>query len=268
MAKKSRLQSARAEAVVSWLRHQGSARTRDGMARYGLPSERAFGVAMNVMQRYAKELGRDHDLALALWETGWYEARTVAAFVAEPDRLTPAQMDRWCSGFDSWGICDTVCFHLFDRTPLAWRKVGSWSRRRDEFGKRAAFALLASLALHDKEASDDKFLAALPLIEHAATDDRNFVKKGVSWALRLIGRRSRALNAAAVSTARRLAESDQPSARWIGRGAVKELTSAAVVRRLSRSAAPPLDRSATPATREPRSRPESRQPSARARRRT
>lgn len=236
------------EAVVAWLRRRGSTRARDGMARYGLPSERAFGVAMNVMQRYAKELGRDHELALALWETGWYEARTVAAFVAEPNRLTPAQMDRWCGDFDSWGICDTVCFHLFDRTPLAWRKVAQWSRRRDEFGKRAAFALLASLALHDKTASDERFRDALPLVERAAADDRNFVKKGVSWALRLIGRRSAPLNAAAVATARKLASSSDASARWIGTRAVKELTSAAVVRRFNRSARPERDRSAKPAT--------------------
>ena len=258
--------SHRAEAAVAWLQRSGSRRVRDGMARYGLPSDRAFGVAINVMQRYAKELGRDHDLALALWKTGWYEARMVAAFVDEPARVTPAQMDQWCGDFDNWGICDTVCFHLFDRTPHAWRKVAAWSRRRDEFGKRAAFALLACLALHDKEARDERFVAALPLVERAATDDRNFVKKGVSWALRLVGRRSPALNAAAVATARRLAASDQPSARWIGNGAVKELTSAAVVRRLNRSAAPPRDRSSTPARREPRSRPESQQPSAPVRR--
>jgi len=255
----------RAKTVVAWLRRRGSARARDGMARYGLPSDHAFGIAMNVMQRYAKELGRDHDLALALWETGWYEARTVAAFVADPDRLTPAQMDHWCGDFDNWGICDTVCFHLFDRTPHAWRKVAAWSRRRDEFGKRAAFALLACLALHDKAARDEKFVAALPLVERAATDDRNFVKKGVSWALRLIGRRSLALNAAAVATARRLAASDVPPARWIGSGAVKELTSAAVVRRLNRSAAPSRDRSGTPARRAPRSRSESPRSSAAAR---
>jgi 3-methyladenine DNA glycosylase AlkD len=218
--------------VVAWLKRKGSKKARDGMARYGLPSDKAFGVAIGVMQRYAKEIGRSHDLAIALWETGWYEARTVAAFVDEPARVTPAQMDQWCRDFDSWGICDTVCFHLFDRSPHAWAKVKKWSRSRDEFVKRGAFALLACLALHDKEAVDDRFIAALPLIERAADDDRNFVKKGVSWALRLIGRRNRALNAEAVALSRRLASSSAPSARWIGNGAVKELTSALVVRRL------------------------------------
>jgi 3-methyladenine DNA glycosylase AlkD len=233
----------RVATVVKWLEQRGSKRERDGMARYGLPSDRAFGVAIGVMQRYAKELGRDHDLALGLWETGWYEARTVAAFVDEPEKVTAAQMDRWCRGFDSWGICDTVCFHLFDRSPHAWRKVTEWSRKRDEFGKRAAFALLACLALHDKSASDARFRAALPLIERAASDDRNFVKKGVSWALRLIGRRNTALNTASVALAKKLAASTDPAARWIGKGAVKELTSAAVQRRLKTAAARPTGRS-------------------------
>lgn len=228
--------------VVKWLERRGSTRQRDGMARYGLPSDRAFGVPIGVMQRYAKELGRSHELALGLWETGWYEARTLAAFVDEPERVTAAQMDRWCRDFDSWGICDTVCFHLFDRTPHAWRKVAKWSRNRDEFGKRAAFALLACLALHDKQAGDAQFLAALPLVERAASDERNFVKKGVSWALRLIGRRNLALNAASVALAKTLAASPDPAARWIGRGAVKELTSAAVLGRLKAAAARRADR--------------------------
>jgi 3-methyladenine DNA glycosylase AlkD len=141
-------------------------------------------------------------------------------------------MDRWAREFDNWAICDTVCFHLFDRTPHGWKKVGPWSRRKEEFVKRAAFALLAGLALHDKTAEDDAFLATLPLIARAAADDRNFVKKGVSWALRVMGRRSRGLNAACLETARRLVESDQPAARWIGKQAVKELGSPAVRRKL------------------------------------
>jgi 3-methyladenine DNA glycosylase AlkD len=242
-------QDGRVADVVQWLERRGSARVRDGMARYGLPSDRAFGVPIGVMQGYAKQLGPSHELALGLWETGWYEARTVAAFVDEPDRITAAQMDRWCRGFDSWGICDTVCFHLFDRSPHAWRKVASWSRNRDEFGKRAAFALLACLALHDKTAADDRFLASLPLIERASSDDRNFVKKGVSWALRLIGRRNAALNRASVALATKLAASPDPAARWIGKGAVKELTSAAVLRRLKAVEARKTDRS------KPRARP-------------
>ena len=221
------------KSVVTWLERKGTKRTRDSMARYGLPSDKAFGVPIGVMQQYAKRLGRRHELALALWETGWYEARILASFVDEPERVTAAQMDRWCRDFDSWGICDTVCFTLFDRTPLAWRKLAPWGRRRDEFVKRAAFALLASLALHDKTAPDAAFVEHLPLIERAAQDERNFVKKGVSWALRSIGRRSAALNAASVTVARRLAASTDAAERWVGKDALRELTSAAVTRRLA-----------------------------------
>jgi 3-methyladenine DNA glycosylase AlkD len=206
------------------------------MARYGIVAPKVFGVSVSALQQLAKRVGRDHDLAAALWETGWYEARMLTAFVDDPARVTPAQMDRWARDFDNWAICDTVCFHLFDRTPHAWRKVEVWSDRRAEFVRRAAFALLAGLALHDKTTGDDPFLRSLAWIERAASDDRNFVKKGVSWALRTIGRRNPALNAAAVDTARRLVDSPEPAARWIGRGGLKELTSPAVRKRL---AAPP-----------------------------
>src|SRR5262245_47827985 len=178
------------EAVVVSLKRLASKRDRDGMSRYGLPSDNAFGVPVGSIQKLAKRLGRNHDLAVALWDAGWYEARMLAAFADEPERVTPAQMDRWCWDFDNWGICDTVCFHLFDRTPHAFRKVEQWAGRRDEFVKRAAFALLACLALHDKHTGNEPFARCLPLIERAATDERNFVKKGVSWALRGIGRRS------------------------------------------------------------------------------
>jgi 3-methyladenine DNA glycosylase AlkD len=235
MAKQSvaRKSSADAASVVAWLKKTGTKRERDGMARFGLPSEKAFGVSVGTMQRHAKEIGQNHDLAVALWDTGWYEARMMAAFVGEPERVTPAEMDRWCEDFDNWGIVDTVCFKLWDRTPHAWRKVDQWSRREEEFVKRAAFALLACLALHDRAAGDDQFLRRLELIERASTDGRNFVKKGVSWAFRLMGRRSQALNEASVALSRRLVDSPSASARWLGKGALKELTSPAVVKKLA-----------------------------------
>ena len=156
----------------------------------------------------------------------------LTAFVDEPARVTPAQMDRWCRDFDNWGICDTLCFKLFDRTPHAWAKVAQWSDKRDAFVKRAAFALLSSLSTHDKTTGDGPFLNSLVLIERAATDERNFVKKGVNWALRGVGRRNAALNAAAVTVAQRLSASPEAAARWVGRGALKELTSRAVMRGL------------------------------------
>ena len=220
--------------IVGWLQRNGTKSTRDGMARYAIPSDKAFGVSVGVMQKYAKQLGKNHDVAIALWETGWYESRMTAAFLGEPDRLTATEMDRWCRDFDNWAVVDHACFHLFDKSPHAWKKVTAWSKQRGEFQKRAAYALLASLALHDKQAPDPKFLGTLRLIERDATDERNFVKKGISWALRLIGRRNQALNTASVALSRRLVESPDAAARWIGRGALRELTSELVLRKLKR----------------------------------
>lgn len=221
------------DAVLAALKRLGTKRARDGMACYAIPSDKAFGIPVGTLQKQAKRLGRNHELAAALWETGWYEARMLAAFIAEPARVTPGHMDRWCRDFDSWAICDTVCFHLFDRTPHAWRKVEQWSRRQGEFAKRGAFALLASLSAHDEAAGDERFAQGLRLIEHAALDERNFVKKGVNWALRCIGKRSSGLNAAAVSLAQRLASSPNAAARWVGKDALRELTSPAVAKRLA-----------------------------------
>ena len=213
------------QSVLTALKRLSNGRIREEMStRYGIVTSNAFGVRMSDMQQVAKRLGPNHALALDLWETGNYEARIVAAFVAEPERVTPALMDRWCRDFDNWGICDTVCFKLFDHTPHAFGKVAQWAGRRGEFQKRAGFALLACLALHDKRADDIAFVQCLPLIETAATDERNFVKKGVSWALRAIGRRNLALNAAAVTVARRLMASPEIAARWVGNDALRDLT--------------------------------------------
>jgi 3-methyladenine DNA glycosylase AlkD len=223
----------RVSEALAWLERRGSKRVREDMlSRYGITAPKAYGVPVGTIQQLGKQLGRDHDLAVALWATGWYEARMLCAWVDQPERVTPAQMDRWARDFDNWGICDTICVHLFDRTPHAWKKLAPWSRRREEFVKRAAFALLAGLSLHDKQAEDQSFLSTLPLIERAAEDDRNFVKKGVSWALRVMGRRNRRLNSACLETARRLVDADQPAAQWIGRQAVKELASPLVRRKL------------------------------------
>ena len=211
-------------ATLASLRELSTQHDLDNMPRFGITAPKAFGVSVANIRKIAKSLGRDHDLAAALWETGWYEARMLSSFVDEPARVTPSQMDRWCRDFDNWGICDTLCFHLFDRTPHAWAKVEKWSGARAEFVKRAAFALLASLALHDKKTPDAPFLASLPLIEQAADDDRNFVKKGVNWALRSVGRRNPTLRAASIDLSQRLVESPEPAARWVGRDALKELT--------------------------------------------
>ena len=218
--------NAQVREALSWLEKKSSATVRNGMTRYGITTaDRMLGVSVANIRILAKRIGHDHELAEALWNTGIYEARMLTAFVAEPTRLTTAQMDRWTRGFDNWATCDTLCFHLFDRTPHAFAMVKKWSGSDKEFVKRAAFALLASLALHDKERGDAPFLDSLALIERAATDERNFVKKGVSWALRGIGkRRSPALKIAALKTAKRLAASTNPAARWIGKDAQRELT--------------------------------------------
>ncbi len=213
----------RVKQSLAWLERGGSKRNRDGMARYAIVAPKAFGVSVGAIRQYAKQLGQDHELAGGLWKSQWYEARMLAAFVADPTQVTRPQMDRWAKDFDNWAICDHVCFHLFDKTPHAWAKITQWSGRREEFVKRAAFALLASVALHDKQAPDKPFLAALRLVDREATDDRNFVKKGVSWALRGIGHRNAALRAAALSRAERLVASPDATARWVGRDAVRDL---------------------------------------------
>ncbi len=210
--------------ALAWLEQQGSKRVRDDMrTRYGIIAPKAFGVPVGVIQQLAKRLGRSHELAAALWATGWYEARMLTAYVDEPERVTAAQMDRWARQFDNWGICDTLCFCLFDRTPHAWKKVEQWSRRDEEFVKRAAFALLASLAGHDRTSGDEPFLRSLGLIERAATDERNFVRKGVSWALRSMGRRGPAVRAAALELAGRLAASADRTARSVGKEGLRDL---------------------------------------------
>ena len=212
------------KAALTWLEENSSKKIREEMLpRYGIDAPKAFGVSVANIHKLAKITGRNHEFALALWETGWYEARMLASLVDEPDRVTPAQMDKWCKDFDNWGICDTVCFHLFDRSPHAYKKVEQWAKRRDEFVRRGAFALMASLALHDKEVGDERFTKWFPLIEDAANDERNFVKKGVSWALRAVGKRNPKLKSAAITVAQRLAISTQVSARWVGKDALRDL---------------------------------------------
>ncbi|HEY7028254.1 MAG TPA: DNA alkylation repair protein [Gemmatimonadales bacterium] len=218
--------AARVRDSLLWLERHDSKAYRDAMlTRYAITAPKSYGVKVGMIQGLAKSLGKDHDLAEALWRTGWYEARMLASYVDDPAQVTSVQMDRWARDFDNWGICDTVCFVLFDKTPHAWRKVEQWSKHREEFVKRAAFALIASLALHDKRSGDEPFVRSLKFIQRGATDERNFVKKGVSWGLRVLGRRNASLNAAAVEVSRRLAESDEPAARSIGKEALRELTS-------------------------------------------
>ena len=216
-----------------WLKSHARKATLDAMARYAIISDRALGVAMRDIQALARQIGRDHTLAADLWKTGVYEARLLAAYVDDPRQVTAAQMDRWCHDFDNWGVCDTVCFALFDRTPHAWAKVSAWAGRHAEYEKRAAFALLWGLTVHDKEAGDAPFLEGLQLIRRAADDDRHFVKKAVNMALRATGKRNAVLHAAALDLAGGLAASGSAAATWVGKDALRELSSAGVRRRVT-----------------------------------
>ena len=220
--------------VLRWLDRKGSRRAVQGMARYGIQAKRAFGVPMSTLLTLRKRLGTDHALSTALWATGWYEARLLAALVGDPERVSRRQMNAWAAGFENWADCDTACFKLFDQSPFAWDKARQWCASPRELVKRGGFVLMACLAGHDKTAPDEKFRAFLPLIEKGAADERNFVKKGVSWALRGIGRRSPGLHKDALAVARRLAQSEEASCRWIGKDAVRELSGATVKAVLAR----------------------------------
>ena len=207
------------------------------MSRFGISSRGRLGVSVPDMRAVATDIGRDHRLALALWKTEIAEARQVAAMIDDPRLVTERQMESWVADFDSWDVCDGVCLNLFENTSLVWKKIRDWAERDEEFVKRASFALIAGRAWHDKAASDARFFALFPVIERAATDERNFVRKAVNWALRNIGKRNQELNRAAIRFARRLRQSDSRSARWIAGDAIRELESEAVRKRLRLSRA-------------------------------
>jgi 3-methyladenine DNA glycosylase AlkD len=195
-----------------------------GMARYGINPTNTLGVSVRELRRMAREIGRDHQVAKRLWDSGVHEARILACLIDEPALVTGAQMERWVKALDSWDVCDQCCGNLFGKTPLAYRKAAEWGRRDEEFVRRAGFVMMARLAVHDKLASDRKFLRFLPMIQRASTDDRNFVKKAVNWALRQIGKRSPVLHQEALKTARTIQCRDSRAARWIAAGAIRELT--------------------------------------------
>jgi 3-methyladenine DNA glycosylase AlkD len=212
------------EETMRRLRAKASRRNVRGMARFGMSTEGRLGVSVPEMRRIARLAGKDHRLALALWQTGIAEARIVASMVAEPDKVTARQMDTWVIGLDSWDICDQVCGNLWDKTPFAWSKARAWARREEEFVRRAGFALIACLAWHDKAAADARFVAMLPVIRRGAVDERNFVKKAVSWALRAIGKRNPDLRRRALRLAQELRDGEGRFGRWVGADAVRELS--------------------------------------------
>lgn len=194
------------------------------MGRFGINVDRAFGVSMTAMRPLARQYRRNHDLAAELWASGFHEARILAALVDDPRLVTPQQMDEWAGEFNSWDLCDQACMKLFSATPFVDEKVKKWAKDEREFVRRAAFALIAGYAVHGKKSPDAEFVPYLAIVEQGATDPRNFVKKAVNWALRQIGKRSQSLHPKALDVARRLADSDDRTARWIGRDAARELT--------------------------------------------
>jgi 3-methyladenine DNA glycosylase AlkD len=205
-----------------------------GMAQYGMATGKRLGVRVPEMRKIAKQVGKDHQLALALWQTGIAEARILASMVDRPGEVSEEQMEAWVRDLDSWDVCDQLCTNLLDKTPLAWRKAREWAQREQEFVKRAAYALIACLAWHDKTAPDRAFVDLMPVIVAGATDGRNYVKKAVNWALRHIGKRNPRLHAVALQTAQQLSEMDTPPARWIAAQAVRDLHSEATQRRLAK----------------------------------
>ncbi len=223
--------------VLAWLERRGTRANRDGMARYGIVARKVFGVPMRTLLVLRKRIGIDHDLALALWKTGWYEARLLAALIGDPARLTRRQMNAWAATFENWADCDTACFHLFDRSPLAGEMVLAWAPSSKMLVRRAAFALIASIALHDKAAGDRQFRRYLPVIAKGAHDEADLVRKGVSWALRAIGSRSADLHAAAIALARRLAEAADAGSRWVGKDVLRDLERPLVRARVARKQA-------------------------------
>jgi len=203
-----------------------------GMARFGISPKNTYGVSIPNLRKIAKEVGKNHLLAQQLWTSAIHEARILASMIDKSEVVTEKQMESWAKDFDSWDVCDQVCSNLFDKTPFAYRKAIEWSKRDEEFVKRAGFVLMATLSVHDKKAGDKQFEKFLPIIKRETTDERNFVKKAINWALRQIGKRNLTLNRKTIKTAKEIQEMDSKSAKWIASDALRELTSDAVQKRL------------------------------------
>lgn len=234
MAKKDTNKNITIAEVLTKLQAKAHPDQLAGMQRYGMTIEKRLGISMPDLRQIAREIGKNHALALELWQTGIAEARIIAGMVAEADKLTEEEMESWVKDINSWDVCDQTCDNLFEKSPLADKKIRDWSQRDEEFVKRTAFSLIACLAWHDKKREDSRFLPVLEIIKQCATDERNFVKKAVNWALRNIGKRSLFLNRAALETAREIQQLDSKAARWIAADAIRELKSAAVQKRLQK----------------------------------
>src|SRR3990170_4919512 len=209
------------DAVLKKLKSLSDPKAVEGMARFGINPKNTYGVSIPNLRSMAKKIGRNHVLAQQLWSSGIHEVRILAGMVDAPEMVTEEQMEQWVKDFDSWDVCDQCCSNLFDKTNFAHQKAAEWSRRREEFVKRAGFVLMAALSVHDKKAKDEAFMKFLPIIKRESTDDRNFVRKAVNWALRQIGKRNATLNRAAIETAEEIQKIESKSAKWIASDALR-----------------------------------------------
>jgi len=210
--------------VIDQLKKNSNPKDREGMARFGINPKYALGVRIPVLRNLAKKIGKDHKLAKELWDTKIHEARILASMVDDPKMLAEKQMEEWVREFNSWDLCDQCCMNLFDKTQLSWKKATEWPKRKEEFIRRAGFTLMACLAWHDKKAKDKDFLKFFPIIKKYSTDERNFVRKAVNWALRQIGKRNKNLNKEAIKLAKEIKRIDSKTAKWIANDAIKELS--------------------------------------------
>ncbi|MBI3124271.1 MAG: DNA alkylation repair protein [Ignavibacteriales bacterium] len=220
--------------IIAELKKNGNEHNRKGMARFGINVDKAFGVNVPVMRALAKVIGKNHELAIELWKSGYHEARHVAAMIDDPKLVTKAQMNKWVCDFNSWDICDGTCSNLFRKTPYAIEKIFEWCEKKDEYIRRAGFSLMCYVAVHHKTRDDEEFLEFFPLIKKYSVDERNFVKKAVNWALRQIGKRSRFLNEEALKVAKEIHALDSKSAKWIASDAIRELTDPKILARIKR----------------------------------
>ncbi len=222
------------ENIIKKLRTMDNPKNVEGMARYGINPKNNLGISIYKLRPLAKEIGMNHELSLQLWKSGIHDARLLAVFIANPSQVTEEQMDSWAKDFDSWDVCDQACTSLFDLTPHARKKVFEWAEDKREFVKRAAFSIIAGLAVHDKKSDDEQFIKFFPIIKRESTDDRNYVKKAANWALRNIGKRNISLNKKAIQTAKEIKGIDSKTARWIANDALRELTSEKIQNRIKK----------------------------------
>jgi 3-methyladenine DNA glycosylase AlkD len=222
------------EDVLRELRSFANPKNVRGMARFGINTKNTLGVPVVVLRRIAKKIGRDHDLALQLWESGVHEARILASMIDHPKLVTEKQLESWVKDFDSWDVCDQACSNLFDKTKFAWDKAVEWTKRDEEFVRRAGYVLMACLAVHNGEAKDEDFIKLFPVIKKGSVDERNFVKKAVNWSIRQIGKRNRNLNKKAIALAEEIQKTDSKAAKWIAWNALQELKNQKIQKRLKR----------------------------------